>query len=100
MKKGWILKTNNIVWIEDVVQKLVVKHNVKKDEVEEVVRGKPKYRYVERGDRPGEDVYVALGRTESGRYLSVIFVYKLNFDLLVLSARDMNKIERKWYGKK
>ncbi len=94
------MKTRNIIWLEDVVQKLAWKHNVEKDEVEEVLRGKPKFRYVERGDRPGEDLYVALGRTESGRYLSVIFVYKLSFDALVLSARDMNKMERKWYAKK
>jgi uncharacterized protein len=44
--------------------------------------------------------YVALGRTEAGRYLSVLFIYKLTREALILSARDMARKERKIYGKK
>jgi uncharacterized DUF497 family protein len=47
----------------------------------------------------GEDMYVALGRTSAGRYLIVFFIYKLTKDALIVTARDMNKSERKYYEK-
>jgi uncharacterized DUF497 family protein len=53
---------------------------------------------VEKGDVSGEDVYLGLGETGSGRYLSVFFIHKKN--AVVISARDMTKKERKIYGKK
>ena len=43
----------------------------------------------------GEDLYAALGRTESGRYLIVFFIYKLSGEAFILSARDMDDKERK-----
>jgi uncharacterized DUF497 family protein len=43
---------------------------------------------------------VALGRTDAGRYLSVLFIYKLSKEALILSARDMARKERRIYGKK
>ena len=45
-------------------------------------------------------MYNALGTTESGRHLSVFFIHKLTNDALILSARDMDKKERRRYGKK
>jgi len=48
----------------------------------------------------GEDLFIAFGRTDSGRYLSVLFVLKKSKRALVISARDMTKGERKKYGKK
>lgn len=56
--------------------------------------------FVEKGDVSEEDVYLALGQTESGRYLSVFFIYKKNKDALVISARDMAKKERRRYAQK
>jgi hypothetical protein len=44
--------------------------------------------------------YNALGRTESGRYLSVFFIRKLGNKALIITARDMNTRERKRYEKK
>jgi len=48
----------------------------------------------------GEDLFVTFGRTDSGRYLCVLFVRKKGKRALVISARDMTKGERKKYGKK
>jgi uncharacterized DUF497 family protein len=45
-------------------------------------------------------VYAALGRTDAGRYPSVLFIRKLSREILVLSARDMARKERKIYAKK
>ncbi|MEW6607358.1 MAG: BrnT family toxin [bacterium] len=94
------MKIESIIWLRNIVDKLAVKHNVTPNEVEEVLNNKPKFRFVEKGERKGEDVYLALGQTNSGRYLSVLFIYKKTRETLILSARNMKKKERKQYGKK
>ena len=47
-----------------------------------------------------DSLSVALGKTEAGRYLTVLFIYKLTREALILSARDMAQKERKMYGRK
>ncbi len=94
------MKIEGIIWLRDVIDKLVFKHKVKTHEVEEVLSGKPKFRFVEKGEREGEDVYLALGQTIGGRYLSVLFIYKKTKEALILSARNMAKKEKRLYGKK
>ncbi|MFQ6100481.1 MAG: BrnT family toxin [Anaerolineae bacterium] len=74
------------------------KHSVSPEEVEEVFTSKPKIKRMNRGHFRGEDVYRALGRTEAGRYLVVFFIHKLTHEVLILSARDMDKKERKSYA--
>ena len=69
-------------------------------EVEDVLSGKCRIFKQESGDVEGEDLYNALGRTESGRYLSVFFIKKLNNRALIITARDMNRRERLRYEKK
>jgi uncharacterized DUF497 family protein len=94
------MRIEGIIWLRQVVDKLALKHRVEPQEVEETLSNKPKFRFVEKGERKGEDVYMALGRTDSGRYLSILFIYKRTKEALVLSARDMARKERKIYGKK
>lgn len=94
------MRIERIAWLRDVVDKLATKHHVEPDEVEEVFCGKPKFRYVEKGRRKGENVYLGLGQSKAGRYLAVLFIYKRTKEALVLSARDMARRERKQYGKK
>jgi len=94
------LKINSIIWLENIVNKLIVKHGVSKREVLEVLENKPFFLYVEKGFRDGENVYVALGRTSSGRYLAIFFVYKANKSALIISGRSMTSKERKRYEKR
>ena len=94
------MKIAGIIWLRAVVDKLALKHHVEIQEVEEVFGENPKFRFVEKGDREGEDVYVALGQTEAGRYLAVLFIYKRTRQALALSARDMVEKERRMYGRK
>lgn len=72
----------------------------KPDEVEEVLFNNPKFRFVEFGDREDEDVYMALGQTDAGRYVTILFIHKRTKEALILSARDMADKERTWYGRK
>ena len=89
-----------VLWLDDVVAKLEVKHRVSIDEVEEVLRGDPAVRRIEKGRVAGEDLYVALGRTEAGRHLAVFFIGKRGRCALVISAREMDRKERRLYGRK
>jgi uncharacterized DUF497 family protein len=93
------MKIAGIIWLRDVVDKLAWKHAVTPDEVEEVFNHAPRYRLIERGDVDGEDLYTALGQTETGRYLIVYFVHKTSGEALVVSAREMTPREKKVYGK-
>ncbi len=94
------MNIEGIIWLTVIVDKLVVKHHVETYEVEEVMENRPRFRFVEKGERKGENVYMALGQTEAGRYLTVLFIYKATNEALILSARDMAKKERKMYDRK
>ena len=91
------MKIEGFIWLEDIVEKLVQKHGVQQQEVREVFVNLPQFRFVEKGHRPDENVYAALGQTDAGRYLIVFFVYKKDRRALILSARDMTHAERRKY---
>jgi uncharacterized DUF497 family protein len=94
------MKIAGVIWLRDIVDKLALKHHVEPYEVEEALDNKAKIRFVEKGERKGEDVYIALGQSDAGRYLAILFIYKKTKEVLILSARDMADKERKQYGKK
>lgn len=86
---------------KNIEEKLEVKHHVTLKEARQAMLNNPRIRFAEKGQREGEDVYVAFGQTLSGRYLAVFFVYKPdNKTAIIISARDMSTKERKSYGKK
>ena len=91
------MRIEEILWKDEVIEKLWRKHRVEIYEVEEVLSQRPHIRFVEAGHRPGEDMYAALGRTDAGRYLTVFFVYKVDRRALIISARDMDTAERRRY---
>ena len=89
----------NVIWKDQFIEKLAVKHDVQAREVEDVLFGRPHIRRMEKGRVKGEDLYAAYGQTQAGRYLIVFFVLKNNTSALPISARDMTHSERKYYGK-
>ena len=94
------MRIEGVIWLRKVVDKLAVKHHVEPYEVEQALSNQPKIRFVEKGERSGEDVYMALGRSDAGRYLAILFVHKQTNQALILSARNMASKERRQYGKK
>lgn len=94
------MRIRRLKWLPHVIEKLIVKHAVEPYEVEEVFLSKPKFRFTTKGNYGGEDVYSALGTTESGRYLVIFFVFKATGEALIISARDMTTTERRIYGRK
>jgi len=94
------MRISGIIWLEDIVDKLDQKHAIQKHEVEEAFAGKVWFRLVEKGHRPGENLYSAFGQTETGRYVIVFFVHKRNGQALVVSARDMTETEGRTYERR
>lgn len=90
------MRIDDLIWLEDVIEKLEAKHSVFTAEVE-VFRNAPRFRRGKRGMRKGEDLYYAFGQTDEGRYSFVVFIFKGQNRGLILSARDMEPDERKWY---
>ena len=93
------MQIDEIIWQQQFVEKLAIKHGVEKTEVEEVLSNRPRFRFVSKGNRAGEDVYSAMGQTDAGRYLIVFFIRKSNRRALIISARDMTRMERRNYGR-
>ncbi|MBP7960795.1 MAG: BrnT family toxin [Caldilineaceae bacterium] len=93
------MRIHRIIWLPDIVEKIDRKHGVEPWEVEEVLSGWVTARKVARGRVRGEDVYLTLGRSLAGRYLSVFFILKTDGAALPISARDMDRKERKLYGR-
>ncbi len=94
------MRITQCLWKKQFIDKLERKHRVLQDEVEEVFRNLPRYKYVAKGDVKGENLYRALGQTDAGRHLAVLFIHKGAGQALVISARDMDAKERRRYGKK
>lgn len=94
------MRVRELIWLDDIVEKLWVKHHVGVREVREVFEGATEFRFVEKGHQRGEDVYAAMGRTEAGRYLIVFFVSKKDANAIVISAREMTATERKRHAKR
>jgi uncharacterized protein len=93
------MRIEGFIWLDEIIEKLEVKHKVSPFEVEEVFDRQPRFRYISKGRRnKKENVYAAYGQAEEGRYLVVFFIHKLGNLALIISARDMDNKERKQYG--
>ncbi|MBI1295708.1 BrnT family toxin [bacterium] len=100
--KGWLtINIKRILCTEAIADKLSSKHRVSVGEARQLLLNQPRFRFAEKGDVPGEDVYAAFGQTYGGRYLVVFFVYKpIRTVAIIISARDMTSVERRRYGRK
>jgi len=89
----------DFIWLDEIIEKLECKHKALPTDVEQVFGSKPHFRYIAKGrHRKAENVYAAYGQTGAGRYLTVFFIYKPGNLALIISARDMDRKERKRYG--
>ncbi len=94
------MRVIDIIWLPHIIDKLAWKHGITPEEVDQVLFSNPLFRKAQKGHIPGEDVYAAFGQTDGGRYLVVFIVYKQTQEALVLSSRDMDKKERRYYGRR
>jgi hypothetical protein len=83
-------------WDRGNSNKNLLKHNVQNWECEQVFFNKPLFVLEDSGRSVAEKRWAGFGKTDSGRLLVVIFT-KRGHLLRVISARDMNSKERKFY---
>jgi hypothetical protein len=65
------VKIIGFIWYNEIVKKITQKHNVQQDEVREVFDIHPRFRFVEKGHKPEENVYAALGYKEIGEFWDI-----------------------------
>ena len=94
------MKIKGFIWYHAVIDKLLRKHAVTREEVEEVFANHPKFTRMEKVRVKDEHLYSARGRTVAGRYIVVLFIYKKSQEALIVTAREMDDQERRSYGKK
>ena len=64
---------DEIIWQQQFVEKLATKHGVEKTEVEEVLTNRPRFRFVSKGNRSGEDCLLGYG-TNGRDVISLFFL--------------------------
>jgi len=97
LRRVFILIINDIIWKQQFVEKISIKHQVSIDEVEEVLSSHPFVCKVARGHIDHENIYAAYAQIHNGRYLIVFFINKKGNKALPISARDMDNKERRYY---
>ncbi len=80
------------IWDARVAEKIVTKHHVLPEEVEQIFQGKTSI-------RSHRGVYVALGQTLDGRLLLVVLTRKSRGALRIITAREMTTGEKRLYKK-
>jgi uncharacterized protein len=87
-------------WDAGNARKSVEKHSVSQGEAEQVFFNEPLLLLPDRKHGNKEQRFHALGKTEDGRLLHVTFTLRDSGKLIrVISARDMHRKERAFYGK-
>jgi uncharacterized DUF497 family protein len=88
------MRINSFEWNKANINH-IGRHNIKPYEVEEaIVLNKVFYRKGKSGK------YLAYGVTNSGTYITIVFVLKQGGKVRVITAREMSDKERKYYKKR
>ena len=90
------MEISQFIWNEDIIEH-IIRHNVTPEEVEEVCFGRSFFFKRKKATKGINPTYYALGQTDTGRYLFVVFIYFKRGRAMVITARDMDQSERKYY---
>ena len=87
-------------WDQGNARKSAEKHSVSQGEAEQVFFNEPLLLLPDQKHSDTEQRFHALGKTQDGRLLHVTFTLRDGGELIrVISARDMHRKERMFYGK-
>ena len=89
-----MLDADGFIWLDWVIEKLLVKHGVQPQEVEETFNNPP-YRI----QKLGEGKYSLYGKHPDGRYLFIVYAWEDRY-IKIISARDMKNSERRLLNRK
>lgn len=90
---------NSFEWDEGNSEKNWAKHRVARSECEQVFFNLPFVVADDRKHSKDEPRYYALGQTDRGRKLFLVFTIRGSL-IRVISARDMNRAEKRIYDEK
>ncbi len=85
-------------WDEGNIDKNLLKHQVQNWECEQIFFNEPLIMLDDPKHSLSEKRWAAFGQTNAGRLLTIIFTKREKL-LRVISARDMNRKEKKFYEK-
>ena len=91
-------KTEGFDWDDGNILKNWIKHGVTAGECEEIFFNEPLLLIDDSQHSQTEKRYLALGKTNEGRILTVIFTIRKN-KIRIISARDQSQKERNFYEK-
>ncbi len=91
-------KIIGVDWDDGNLDKNLIKHKVYFQECEELFFNDPLLVFDDVKHSQKEERYFALGKANSNKYLFIVFTIILN-KIRVISARSMNKNEKKQYEK-
>lgn len=96
MASDILANCNGFEWDKHNSEKIRTKHGVTPAECEQVFFNIPVIAGDDEKHSKNESQFYVLGQTDSGRLLFLVFTIR-NDKLRVISARDMNKKERRAY---
>ncbi len=94
--KGESEKAVGFQWDEGNADKNRITHNVENWEGEQIFFNAPLLILGDLKHSTTEEKWAAFGRTDAGRLLTVVFSKRGNL-IRIISARDMNRKERRFY---
>lgn len=86
-------------WDKGNTDKNYKKHKVSNRDAEEVFENEPKFIFGDEKHSAKEKRHMIWGVTDKGKKLSIFFTIR-NYKVRIISARDMNKKERREYEEK
>jgi len=86
-------------WDQGNIDKNQIKHDVENWECEQVFFNRPLLVLDDPKHSVSEKRWAAFGKTDANRYLVLVFTKRDNL-IRIISARNMNKRERKFYDEK
>jgi uncharacterized DUF497 family protein len=89
---------SEIVWTDADVEH-IARHDVRPEEVEEVIASAPLWRRGRKHRRTGRTSVYALGRTEAGRYLFAVLSPLARGRARCVTAREMDTQARRLYDR-
>ncbi len=96
--KALLQKCTGFDWDKGNKDKNWLKHRVSNSECEQIFFNRPLIVHFDERHSDKEDRFYALGHTDIGRMLFIVFTIR-GTKIRVISARDMNRKERKIYRK-
>ena len=93
-----VSKAVSFQWDEGNSEKIWIKHGITQSECEQAFFNLPFLVFDDSRHSQNEERFYALGRTDAGKGLFIVFTYRDESLIRIISARRMTKAEREHYN--